>query len=134
MPLIPIAAFSKPEDAHLLRLRLEAGGVPAHVQDENTATVNWMLSDAIGGVKVLIEEEDAERAREILADEPGEVADPSRPVCPRCQSPDTSPADGPRRRSFLSMLLLGFPLPVNRHRWHCTQCQTTWDERTGRLT
>jgi hypothetical protein len=133
MPLLAIASFSKAEDAHLLRLRLEAGGVPAHVQDENTVTVNWMLSNAIGGVKVLIEEEDAERAREILAEHPDETPDPSRPVCPRCQSPDTAPDEGPRRRSFLAVLLFNFPLPVNRHRWRCAQCGTRWDERTGRI-
>jgi hypothetical protein len=32
--MITVATFSKPEEAHLLRMRLEAGGVTAFVQDE----------------------------------------------------------------------------------------------------
>src|SRR4051812_30815466 len=52
-----IAQFSKAEDAHLLRLRLEAGGVAAYIQDENTSQADWLLSDAIGGVKVEVDDE-----------------------------------------------------------------------------
>ena len=33
--MLTVATFSKPEEAHMLRLRLEAGGVPAFIQDEN---------------------------------------------------------------------------------------------------
>ena len=33
--MIPGGTFSKPEEAHLLRMRLEAGGVRAFIQDEN---------------------------------------------------------------------------------------------------
>ena len=64
--MITVASFSKPEEAHLLRLRLEAGGVPAFVQDENMVQMDWMYSNAIGGVRVQIAEEDVARAKEIL--------------------------------------------------------------------
>ena len=42
--MITVATFSKPEEAHLLRLRLGAGGVDAYVHDENT--VQLKLADA----------------------------------------------------------------------------------------
>jgi len=32
--MLTVATFSKPEEAHMLRLRLEAGGVPAGVRPE----------------------------------------------------------------------------------------------------
>lgn len=58
--MITVASFSKPEDAHMLRLRLEAAGVPAFVQNEQMAQIAPMYSDATGGVLVQIAEEDAE--------------------------------------------------------------------------
>lgn len=119
MALIVVASFSKPEEAHLLRLRLEAGGVPAHVQDENAAHKGWMLSLANGGVRVMIEEEDAERAREILAEEPAAPLTEDRPACPGCFSGNTVPGETPRRFGFLP------PRP----RWTCADCGRSWEER-----
>ena len=62
-----IATFNKPEDAHLLRMRLEAGGIPAFIQDENLVQIGWLLANAIGGVRVQVADEDVASARELLA-------------------------------------------------------------------
>ena len=52
-----IATFSKPEEAHLFRTRLEAVGIPAFVQDEHFVQMDWLYSNAIGGVRVQIAED-----------------------------------------------------------------------------
>ena len=41
-----IATFNKPEEAHLLRMRLEAGGIAAFLQDENLVQIDWLLANA----------------------------------------------------------------------------------------
>jgi len=64
--VITLARFEKPEEAQLARMRLEAGGVPAFIPDENTIQVQWMYANALGGVRLQIAEEDFERAKEIL--------------------------------------------------------------------
>ena len=61
-----IATFNKPEDAHLLRMRIEAGGIPAFIQDENLVQVDWLLANAIGGVRVQVADEDVAATRELL--------------------------------------------------------------------
>jgi hypothetical protein len=66
-----IATFSKPEDAHLLRMRLNAGGIEAFVQDENMVQMDWLLSNAVGGVRVQVADEDADAARDYLANDKG---------------------------------------------------------------
>lgn len=129
--MITVASFSKPEEAHLLRMRLEAGGVPAFVLDENMVQMDWMFSNAVGGVKVVIEEADAEAAREIL-EEPSADLPGDRPVCPACSSTNTAPDEGPRRVAFLSLLVAGFPFLFAKHRWKCGDCGRGWNERTGR--
>lgn len=127
--MLTIATFSKPEEAHMLRLRLEAGGVPAYIQDENMVQTDWLYSNAIGGVRVQIEEEDADRAKEILQD-PGIEGEPvGTPACPKCSSTDTAPDELPRRISFLSMLLAGIPFLMSKTRWKCTHCGHVWNER-----
>lgn len=60
-----IATFSKSEDAHLLRLRLESGGIAAFLVDENVTQMEW--SFLTGGVRVQVANEDVDAARELLA-------------------------------------------------------------------
>lgn len=67
-----LAAFSQPIDAHLLIARLEGMGIAAYARDENMVTLDWLASNAIGGVKVDVADEDYEKAREILAAPPSE--------------------------------------------------------------
>jgi hypothetical protein len=61
-----LAAFSKPIDAHMLIARLEGSGIAAFARDENMVTLDWLASNAIGGVKVDVADEDYERAVEIM--------------------------------------------------------------------
>ena len=63
-----IATFNKPEDAHLLRLRLESGGIAAFLVDENITQMEWSL--LTGGVRVQVADGDVETVREFLANEP----------------------------------------------------------------
>ncbi len=128
MSLVTIARFSKPEEAHLLRLRLGAGGVEAYVQDENLVQMDWLYSNAIGGVRVQIAEEDEERAEEILREEPGDMLDAERPVCPHCASRHTAPDEMPRRVAFALLWLVSFPFLFAKDRWRCADCGRTWRE------
>ena len=124
--MITIARFSKAEDAHLFRLRLEAGGMPAYILDENTVQMDWLYSNAIGGIRVQISEEDIDDARELLRDMEIPKEDPGNPACPKCSSPRTITADFAIRMSFLSILLLGFPCLFSNVRWKCPDCANTW--------
>jgi hypothetical protein len=63
-----IAAFSKPIDAHLLIARLAGSGITAFTRDENMVTLDWLASNAIGGVKVDVADEDYPKALAVLAE------------------------------------------------------------------
>ena len=119
-----IATFSKPEEAHLFRTRLEAVGIPAYVQDEHFVQMDWFYSNAIGGVRVQIADEDVDAAKEFLAaDTPQNSDDADEVVCPACGSHHTAPDELPRRIAFLSLLILQFPFLFGRDRWRCADCQ-----------
>ncbi len=127
--MVTIATFSKPEEAHLLRMRLEAGGIPAFVQDENMVQMNWLYSNAIGGVRVQIWEEDISNAKELLSQDAFLLEGAVIVQCPFCSSGETQVDELPRRFSFLSLLLFNFPLLFSKNRYRCRNCGKIWNER-----
>lgn len=72
-----VATFTTPEDAHNLRAFLEGSGIVAFVRDENMGA---SYSNAIGGVKVDVEDDDFERAAalvSIVSKRPPEADEPT---------------------------------------------------------
>lgn len=65
--LVTVARFSKPMEAQILRMRLEADGIPAVIADENMIRVNWFLSNALGGVRVQVPSRRLQEAHEVMA-------------------------------------------------------------------
>jgi hypothetical protein len=60
--LVTIARFDLAGQAHIAKNALEAVGIKSVLADEQTIAMDWLLSNAIGGIKVQVLEEDAERA------------------------------------------------------------------------
>lgn len=71
-----VASFSMAMDAYLLRSRLEGSGIAAFVRDEHMVTLDWLASNAVGGVKVDVADEDYEKAMEILDSDEAEPESP----------------------------------------------------------
>src|SRR5947209_1427456 len=65
--MVTIANCNLPAEAHAMRLHLEAAGITVFLADELTVTMDWLLSNAIGGVKVQVPEHYAEQATTLLA-------------------------------------------------------------------
>lgn len=64
--------------------RLEAEGIRAYLQDEHTVTIDPILSNAIGGIKLMVFEEQLPRAQELL--QQFELEYKQAGACPRCGS------------------------------------------------
>jgi uncharacterized protein (DUF1810 family) len=64
---VTIAAFTSVHEAHLAHSVLEAAGFDVTIADEHLVSMDWFLSNAIGGVKVLVREDRAEEAKALLA-------------------------------------------------------------------
>ncbi len=70
--LVILEVFSHPNEAYLLKARLESEGLWVFLANENFINMNWFLSNTVGGVKLLIKGTDTERAAEILYQEMAE--------------------------------------------------------------
>lgn len=138
--LVTVASFTSPWEAQLARARLEAEGIESMVADEHLVRLHWVISNAVGGVKIKVRPEDAAQAAAALAmDAPlpeiylvtEEEAALRR--CPGCNSENITFQRWSRLAFFGTWLLLGFPLPVPRNRWSCRRCRAVWrdDELRG---
>ncbi|MCD6505074.1 DUF2007 domain-containing protein [Candidatus Poribacteria bacterium] len=132
---ITVATFDNPFKAHLAKSRLESSGIECFLSDEFIVTVNWLYSNAVGGVKLQVRESDLERASEILSMGPSdvEVSDweeldegPMRPRCPRCNSANVHYERYSRRFMYLSWLFLGIPFLLLKRKWRCDECGYRW--------
>jgi len=64
--LVTLETYMNAMQAHLAKNQLEAAGIRGVLADEFAATTYWHLSNAIGGIKLQVAEEDFERAAVVL--------------------------------------------------------------------
>lgn len=124
--LTTIARYSLPYEAHLARARLESEGIPAFVADEHTINMQWLYSDALGGVRLQVPEPWALRALSVLAEDREQVLMEEQQVdtelCRHCGSADTEYHQIGRRWAFLMFLGINFPLFPVRDGLRCRDC------------
>jgi hypothetical protein len=130
-PLVTVGSYSTKYEADLVRLKLEDLEFHPTLADAETVSVNWLWSNALGGVKVQVPASESEEARGVLTSEPGDDEDRQdageAPVaaCPRCGSPD-SRYFLDKRGSFLTWLMLGIPILPATSKRVCSVCGRKW--------
>lgn len=66
--LVTVATYNTSYEASMAKNCLQAAGVRAILADDITVGMAWHLGNALGGVKLQVQAEDAERAEQILAE------------------------------------------------------------------
>ncbi|WP_432822346.1 DUF2007 domain-containing protein [Trichloromonas sp.] len=132
--LVTLRSYTMPWQADLAGARLAAEGIPFFLKDANTVSINWLYSNALGGVKLQVLAADAERARTLLAEV---AADPSLPEegdlpgCPRCRSRQLQKVVRGRIWALVAWLFLGLPLLWPWRRLKCLSCGHVWSAHRG---
>lgn len=65
---VTVLTVSLPQQLWIIKGRLESEGIQCFVKDELTVQAYNLYSNAVGGVKLQVPEEDVEQAREILTE------------------------------------------------------------------
>lgn len=126
--MIVVARFSFPHEAHIARASLDSIGIESHIAGEHTVNTQWLYSNAMGGVRLMVAESDAEDAKKILSSDFSESleneldVDKGQDVCPNCGSKELYTFTKGKRPAFLVFILLGFPLFFYKHGYKCKQC------------
>ena len=131
--LTVVAACSNVHEAHLACSALEAAGIPVIIDNEHVVSMNWMFSNLVGGVKVLVESRHADQARDILTNTATDVQFPdgmaadSEDGCRQCGGTEFDSAPPSLGLSILTWLALGFPIAIPVRRRYCRNCGTPAD-------
>ena len=67
---VQVNSYWFPEEANLARIYLESNGIPCSLEGAELVRMAWLDANAIGGVKLLVQESDAEHARDLLQNRP----------------------------------------------------------------
>lgn len=124
--LVTAASFSFPHEAHIAKATLESEGIPAFVADEHTINMQWLYSNAMGGVRVQVPFKYLEQAQNILSADFSDLlgSENGRPACKHCGSDQLTPYTQGKKPAYLLFLLLGFPLFFYKHGYQCENCGT----------
>ncbi|WP_445354897.1 DUF2007 domain-containing protein [Microbulbifer sp. EKSA008] len=125
--LVTVARFSFPYEAQIAKARLESEGIHAFIADEHTVNMQWLYSNAMGGVRLQVSENDLDEANEILNQDRSNLVDQElghdeERVCESCSSRNVEPFTKGKKPAFLVFLLLGMPLFFYQHGVKCKDC------------
>jgi transcription elongation factor Elf1 len=124
MQYVPISVYDNYISAHIAMGRLEEDGINCWLKDENTVTIDPILTNAIGGIKLMVATTQAERAATILRDIEKQYK--ATITCPRCGSHNVELVSTPRKPANWIMAVFGFlsasyALSVEKVN-HCFNC------------
>lgn len=130
--LVTIAQFRDLPEAGLAKSRIESAGITCFLENEFTIGANWLYSNALGGVKLKVLEEDAEKAKEVIGEGdsgacPHETNQESlsESVCPKCGGTEIETNNLTRKFAAMS-LLTSLPVFFFFKRYRCHKCGFRW--------
>lgn len=132
---VTIQKFTYPQEASVAQAKLQSMGIEAFLQDELTVQVISVYSNAMGGVKLQVPEEQYEDARKILIDG-GFLKDeilvtlrskdyPDKTICPFCGSENIDSMERPSFFTLFIYFLSRFIFIFSRED-HCGDCNKNW--------
>jgi hypothetical protein len=116
-----LAVFEYSTEAHVMKSKLDSEGFKTMLMDEKTIDTDPLISNAIGGVKLLVHQNDFDKAatiynaiRSYQKDKNGNDM-----ICPNCESNRILVAEA-ERKNFFYML---FPF-FEKRKHICNNCKT----------
>lgn len=70
---VMIGRYRDSPEALVAKSMLDSAGIESFLTDENLVRMDWFYSNLVGGIKLMVREEDAETARKVLEQNPGET-------------------------------------------------------------
>ena len=123
---VVVSKYSFPLDANIAKASLESEGIPAHIADEHTVNMQWLYSNAIGGVRLFVPEEFEAEAKAILdinfSDDVDLAFNEKPEQCSNCSSDNIVNHTKGKKPAFILFIFLGFPLFFYKHGKKCLDC------------
>lgn len=106
MNFVPVQVYQNYIDAHIIKGRLEEAGIECWLKDEHTVTTNPIWTNAVGGIKLMVAEEQQRDALQLLQE--FEAARKNSRACVNCGSHNVEYVSTPRKASNWFSALASF--------------------------
>lgn len=132
---VVVRIFRDMREAFAARATLEAARFECCLFDEVVIRLDWLWSNALGNLKLVVRSREADEAKQILDEKTPEkfdvegVGEYEQPHCASCGSMDVSWKELKKNIACAGMLLLGVPIPINEKAWHCHSCNHRWGRK-----
>jgi|SRR5215472_7454236 len=131
--LVTLCRYRDLPEALVAKSKLESAALWCVLADENIVRLNWFLSNAIGGVRLQVSDEDSEDALALLreeipasfsAEETGEEY--WQPACPTCSSRDVTFEPFSKAVALVFLQFTSLPVWIPKRVWKCEDCSHEW--------
>ncbi|MBM3416055.1 MAG: DUF2007 domain-containing protein [Bacteroidetes bacterium] len=124
MNFVLLKSYPNYVEAHIAKGVLEEAGIGSWLKDENTVTIDPILTNAVGGIKLMVSKDEAQKALDILNTLRREQK--AAVTCPKCGSHNTELVSTPRKAmnwvSALVTFFLGSYAIATDNVNHCFDC------------
>jgi len=129
MDFVLLQSFTNYIDAHIILGRLQEDGINCWLKDENIVTLNPILTNATGGIKVMVAGDQLQQAQSLLHQFDHEKR--NNFLCPYCSSGNIELVSSNKEPANWLSVLAGFlffsyAMPVKT--WHCFDCKKEFKE------
>ena len=124
MKFVPVRTYDNYVPAHIDMGILKDEGIESWLKDEHSVTVNPVLTNAVGGIKLMVPELQLQAAVDILIRK--QAAYIGRQVCPNCESQQFLSKQINSRPTFwlesLMVFFLGKSILGTENVYYCMEC------------
>lgn len=123
MDFVTVKTFDSYFLANIILGRLHSEGIECYLKDETTVTMDPILTNAIGGIKLVVKNDNAATVQEILKKYDEEYLNAA--TCPQCGAHKFSYIAKPGVTNFLTAIittLLGSYAVAPDYIYQCGQC------------
>lgn len=131
--LVTLWRYRDLPEALIARAKLDSQQIWCVLADDNVIRLNWFLSNALGGLRLQVADEDAQFALDLLAEEIPESFSAEevgeeylQPECVECGSLDVSFEPLHQGLALVCLQFLGLPVWLPKKLWHCEACGNHW--------
>ena len=130
MEFVLAATFDNYMNAHLVLGRLQSEDINCWLKDENTVTIDPILTNAVGGIKLMVAQSQIQQALQLIQTDQQEYK--QQHPCPKCGSSNIEVVSTPRKAGnwlgTIANLVLnaGAPMPINKV-YHCFNCGNEYE-------
>ncbi|GAA4046702.1 putative signal transducing protein [Flavobacterium chungnamense] len=124
-----VGRYQYSSEALIYKGKLESEGIEVFIRDNNIVDSNPLYSNAVGGIKLFVKEEDLEKAQLILSEVSQYSLDENNQLikCPKCNAEQVEMVTSIKDiRSFLaflfSVLVVYMPF-YSKHKYKCQSCK-----------